>query len=116
MRSTATSLRVLPCQTLEMAVFYLRGPVHSLAGKLVFRWSMGENERVFLPDGRFSPVEKGCMVRIVVCVKHVPDPADGYEFADGHVDRRGDGGLAEIDENALTAARQLGSEEAEVIP
>lgn len=48
-------------------------------------------------------------MRIVVCVKHVPDLASDRRFtADGRVDRTGgDGGLNELDENAVEAALRL---------
>jgi len=48
-------------------------------------------------------------MRIVVCVKHVPDLQTERGFAaDGRVDRsRGDGTLSELDEHAVEAALVL---------
>lgn len=47
-------------------------------------------------------------MRIVVCVKHVPDVQSERGFVDGRVDRAsGDGALNELDENAVEAALQL---------
>ncbi|NLF03695.1 MAG: electron transfer flavoprotein subunit beta/FixA family protein [Actinomycetales bacterium] len=48
-------------------------------------------------------------MRIVVCVKHVPDIQAERAFTpEGRVDRgRGDGTVNEVDENALEAARRL---------
>jgi len=47
-------------------------------------------------------------MRIVVCVKHVPDIQSERGFVDGRVDRsQGDGTLNELDENAVEAALAL---------
>ena len=47
-------------------------------------------------------------MRIVVCVKHVPDIQSQRGFVDGRVDRsQGDGALNELDENAVEAALRL---------
>ena len=56
-------------------------------------------------------------MRIVVCVKHVPDLMAERRLVDGHVDReQGDGTLNELDENAVEAALVLAEElEAEVV-
>ena len=56
-------------------------------------------------------------MRIVVCVKHVPDLMAERRLVDGHVDRdQGDGTLNELDENAVEAALVLAAEhEAEVV-
>lgn len=50
-------------------------------------------------------------MRIVVCVKHVPDIQSERGFIDGRVDRtQGDGTLNELDENAVEAALRLVAE------
>lgn len=50
-------------------------------------------------------------MRIVVCVKHVPDIQSERGFVDGRVDRtQGDGTLNELDENAVEAALRLVAE------
>ncbi len=56
-------------------------------------------------------------MRIVVCVKHVPDLMAERRLVDGHVDReQGDGTLNELDENAVEAALVLAAElDAEVV-
>ena len=56
-------------------------------------------------------------MRIVVCVKHVPDLMAERRLIDGHVDRdQGDGTLNELDENAVEAALVVAAEhEAEVV-
>ena len=56
-------------------------------------------------------------MRIVVCVKHVPDLMAERRLIDGHVDReQGDGTLNELDENAVEAALVVaGEHDAEVV-
>jgi len=52
--------------------------------------------------------EKQRQMRIVVCVKHVPDVQSERGFSGGRVDRsQGDGTLNELDENAVEAALAL---------
>ena len=56
-------------------------------------------------------------MRIVVCVKHVPDLMAERRLVDGRVDReQGDGTLNELDENAVEAALVLAADlDAEVV-
>ena len=46
-------------------------------------------------------------MRIVVCVKHVPDAASQRRFEDGRLVRGEDDVLNELDENAVEAAVAL---------
>ncbi len=50
-------------------------------------------------------------MRIVVCVKHVPDAASQRRFEDGRLVRGEDDVLNELDENAIEAAVRLAEEE-----
>ena len=56
-------------------------------------------------------------MRIVVCVKHVPDTQSDRRIEDGHIVRGEDDVLNELDENAIEAAVQLveAEDEGEVI-
>jgi electron transfer flavoprotein beta subunit len=60
-------------------------------------------------EGRFHPSSGGRVVKIVVCVKYVPDASASRRFdADLTVDRAGvDGVLSELDEYAVEAALQI---------
>lgn len=52
-------------------------------------------------------------MRIVVCVKHVPDTQSDRRIEDGHIVRGEDDVLNELDENAIEAAVQLVEDQGE---
>lgn len=59
------------------------------------------------PLGLYGRVWHARCMRIIVCVKHVPDPQSERRFEDGHLVRGEDDVLNELDENAIEAAVEL---------